>query len=143
MQSESRTGNASITVTALYDGHARLISLARTGEDTQANVYNGMDQRVVVTSGTVTRRFVYDPDGRVLGEYGTSASDVIAERIWMTPEVVLNTQAHAQRATRLSSEASHIEHTACLRLIKRKPRSIRMRLLMLDISHLVGCGSRI
>jgi RHS repeat-associated protein len=87
MQSESRTGNVSITVTALYDGHARLISLARTGEDTQANVYNGMDQRVVVTSGTVTRRFVYDPDGRVLGEYGTSASDVIAERIWMTPEV--------------------------------------------------------
>jgi RHS repeat-associated protein len=87
MQSESRTGNVSITVTALYDGHARLISLARTGEDTQTNVYNGMDQRVVVTSGTVTRRFVYDPDGRVLGEYGTSASDVIAERIWMTPEV--------------------------------------------------------
>jgi YD repeat-containing protein len=87
MQSESRTGNASTTVTALYDGHARLISLARTGEDTQGNVYNGMDQRVVVTSGTVTRRFVYDPDGRVLGEYGTSASDVIAERIWMTPEV--------------------------------------------------------
>jgi RHS repeat-associated protein len=41
----------------------------------------------VVTSGTVTRRFVYDPDGRVIGEYGTSASDVIAERIWMTPEV--------------------------------------------------------
>ena len=34
-----------------------------------------------------TRRFVYAPDGRVLGEYGSSASDVKAEFIWMSPEV--------------------------------------------------------
>jgi RHS repeat-associated protein len=38
----------------------------------------------------VTHRFVYDPDGRVLGEYGASASDVIAETIWMSPEVAAN-----------------------------------------------------
>jgi RHS repeat-associated protein len=83
-QSESRSGG--IAVTTAYDGHGRLISYARTGDASQTNGYNGMDERVVVTSGTVIRRFVYDPDGRVVGEYGTSATNVIAERIWMTPE---------------------------------------------------------
>ncbi len=34
-----------------------------------------------------TRRFVTDPGGRVLGEYGVSATDVKAEFIWMAPEV--------------------------------------------------------
>jgi RHS repeat-associated protein len=83
-QSESRSGG--IAVSTAYDGHGRLISYARTGDASQTNGYNGMDERVVVTSGTVTRRFVYDPDGRVLGEYGTSATNVIAERIWLNPE---------------------------------------------------------
>jgi RHS repeat-associated protein len=87
---EIRSGG--ISVTTAYDGYGRLTSLTRTGEEDQANIYNGMDQRVLVSSGitgggTSTRRFVYDPDGRVLGEYGTSASNVIAERIWMNPEV--------------------------------------------------------
>ena len=33
------------------------------------------------------RRFVYDADGRVLGEYGASATDVKAEFVWALPEV--------------------------------------------------------
>ena len=50
-----------------------------------------MDERVATTRGALgagsdTRRFVYAPDGRVLGEYGASASDVKAEFIWMSPE---------------------------------------------------------
>jgi RHS repeat-associated protein len=36
---------------------------------------------------SLIRRFVYAPDGRVLGEYGGSAFDVRAEFIWMSPEV--------------------------------------------------------
>jgi YD repeat-containing protein len=83
----AETRPSSISVTTAYDGHGRLISYARTGDATQTNVYNGLDQRVTVTSGTTVRRFVYDPDGRVIGEYGTSATNVIAERIWLTPEV--------------------------------------------------------
>ena len=87
---ETRSGG--ISVTTGYDGYGRLTSLTRTGEEDQTNIYNGMDERVVVTatasSGTTTtRQFVYDPDGRVLCEYGSSALDVIAERIWMNPEV--------------------------------------------------------
>jgi RHS repeat-associated protein len=82
---ESRPGSVAVSVG--YDGYARLTSYTRTGDATQTNVYNGLDQRVSITSGTTTRRFVYDPDGRVLGEYGTSATNVIAERIWMTPEI--------------------------------------------------------
>ena len=39
-----------------------------------------------MTSSTGTRRFVYGPDGRVMGEYGASAADVKAEFIWMLPE---------------------------------------------------------
>ncbi len=61
------------------------ILFQKPGEAAQANVYNGLDERVTVTSGGTVRRFVYDPDGRVIGEYGTSATDVIAERIWLTP----------------------------------------------------------
>jgi RHS repeat-associated protein len=78
---------AAATVSASYDGHARLISYTRTGEAAQANAYNGFDERVTVTSGTTIRRFVYDPGGRVMGEYGTGPTNVIAERIWMTPEL--------------------------------------------------------
>jgi RHS repeat-associated protein len=40
-----------------------------------------------MTSDTGTRHFVYDPDGRVIGEYGASAADVKAEFIWALPEV--------------------------------------------------------
>ena len=81
-------GNRSIQ----YDARGNTLGETRSGEEDQANVYNGMDERVLVSSGITgggmtSRRFVYDPDGRVLGEYGTSALDVIAERIWMTPEV--------------------------------------------------------
>jgi len=36
--------------------------------------------------------FVYDADGRVLGEYGSSASDVVGETIWLSPEVTNDNQ---------------------------------------------------
>jgi RHS repeat-associated protein len=54
-----------------------------------------VDERVASTSGTDTRRFLYAPDGRVLGgavgvaeqQYGSTAADVRAEFIWLSPEV--------------------------------------------------------
>lgn len=79
-----------------YDGHGRLTSYARSGEVTLTHSYNAMDDRISTTtllpsSATPdTRQFVYAPDGRVLGEYGSSASDVKAEFIWMSPEVGAN-----------------------------------------------------
>ena len=82
---EARPGG--IAVTTVYDGHGRLIGYTRSGEANLTHVYNGMDDRVATTRGSGTRRFVYAPDGRVLGEYGTSATDVKAEFIWMQPEV--------------------------------------------------------
>jgi RHS repeat-associated protein len=82
--SETRPGSA--TVSAAYDGYARLLTYARTGDPSQANAYNGLDDRVSATSGSVTHRFVYDAGGRVIGEYGASAADVIAETIWMSPD---------------------------------------------------------
>lgn len=86
--SEARPASQSVTIA--YDGHGRMTSYARSGEADLAHVYNGMDDRVATTttgSGSETRRFVYAPDGRVMGEYGTSANDVKAEFIWMSPEV--------------------------------------------------------
>ena len=79
-------------VTIAYDGHGRMTSYARTGEADLTHAYNGLDDRISTTSITTeadseTRRFVYAPDGRVIGEYGTSATDVKAEFIWMSPEV--------------------------------------------------------
>ena len=90
MLTEARPGG--ITVSAGYDGQGRLISYARSGEASLTHVYNGMDDRVATTTtlsgGTAdTRRFIYAPDGRVLGEYGSSASDVKAEFIWLSPQV--------------------------------------------------------
>jgi RHS repeat-associated protein len=83
--SESRPGG--IAVNAGYDGHGRLVSYTRTGNPNLTHSYNGLDDRVSTTTGTDTRRFVYAPDGRVLGEYGASATDVRAEFIWMNPQV--------------------------------------------------------
>jgi RHS repeat-associated protein len=76
----------SVGVTASYDGYGRLTAYNRTGESNLTHVYNGMDQRVAMTRGTSTRRFVYDRAGRILGEYGASATDVKAEFIWLHPE---------------------------------------------------------
>ena len=66
-----------------------LRSLDDTRTDTGALTfsYNGQDDRVAKTSSAGTRRFVYDGDGRVLGEYGVSATDVKAEFIWAQPQV--------------------------------------------------------
>jgi RHS repeat-associated protein len=88
---ETRPGG--ITVKAAYDGQARLISYARSGEASLTHVYNGLDDRVATSTTPAgggaadTRRFVYAPDGRVLGEYGASANDVRAEFIWLSPQV--------------------------------------------------------
>jgi YD repeat-containing protein len=75
-----------VSATTTYDGHARLTGYTRTGEATLSFVYNGLDDRVRQVSGGVTTRYVYNGDGRVMGEYGTSATDVKAEYIWMEPE---------------------------------------------------------
>jgi len=48
--------------------------------DANDNIGAIRDDRVAMTSGTGTRRFVYDADGRVMGEYGVSAADVIYGR---------------------------------------------------------------
>jgi RHS repeat-associated protein len=90
MQSETRPGG--LTVTTGYDGHARLVSYTSSGTTSLSHVYNGFDDRVSTTTtpsgGTAdTHRFVYAPDGRVIGEYGASATDVRAEFIWMSPQV--------------------------------------------------------
>jgi YD repeat-containing protein len=90
MAAETRAGG--ITVNAAYDGQGRLTSYARSGEASLSHVYNGLDDRVATIRGALgagsdTRRFVYAPDGRVLGEYGVSANDVKAEFIWMSPMV--------------------------------------------------------
>jgi RHS repeat-associated protein len=93
LESETRTpGSGSgagggVSVATGYDGYGRLINYSRTGETGQSHIYNGMDDRVATTAGASTRRFVYAPDGRVLGEYGNSATDVRAEYIWLNPEV--------------------------------------------------------
>lgn len=77
---ETRPGRASVG--ASYDGYGRLLTYTRTGNSAQSNSYNGLDDRVSATGGSVTHS-VYDADGRVLGEYGAWASDLIAETIWL------------------------------------------------------------
>jgi hypothetical protein len=68
-----------------YDGFARLTGYS-SGVTALAHSYNGLDDRVATVNGGETRRFVYDADGLVLGEYGTSATDVKAEYLWLSAE---------------------------------------------------------
>ncbi len=81
--SETRPGGE--TIAATYDGHGRLESYDRTSIGAQTYTYNGLGDRVRVDKPTGTRRFVYDAWGRVVAEYGASASDVRAEFIWAVP----------------------------------------------------------
>ena len=83
--SETRPGAVSAGTT--YDGYGRLTGYTRTDTGALTFSYNGQDDRVAKTSSAGTRRFVYDGDGRVLGEYGVSATDVKAEFIWAQPQV--------------------------------------------------------
>jgi RHS repeat-associated protein len=80
---ETRPGG--VTVAASYDGHARLESYDRSNIGAQTYAYNGMGDRVRVVKPTGTRHFVYDSQGRVVAEYGASASEVKAEFIWAVP----------------------------------------------------------
>ena len=80
---ETRPGG--VAVAASYDGHARLQSYDRTNIGAQTYTYNGLGDRVRVVKPTGTRHFVYDSQGRVVAEYGASASDVKAEFIWALP----------------------------------------------------------
>lgn len=73
-------------MTTGYDGYGRLLTYARTGEPSQTNGYNGLDDRVSVASGSTTHEFVYDPDGRLISEYDASGSSV-AETVWLSPSV--------------------------------------------------------
>jgi RHS repeat-associated protein len=83
LSGETRPGGSSVT--ASYDGHARLTGYSQDAI-VLTHTYNGLDDRVATTEGTTTTRFVYDPAGRIVGEYGASASDVRAEHIWLSPE---------------------------------------------------------
>jgi RHS repeat-associated protein len=77
------------TASLTYDAHGRLTGYARTGEATQANVYNGLEDRVQVTrtSGTAdVRRYLFDGTGRLIGDYGANATDVKGEFVWLLPE---------------------------------------------------------
>jgi len=85
---ESRPGSVSVSTT--YDGYARLTGYTRTGAGALTFGYNGMDDRVSMVLATGTRRFLYDADGRTLGEYGASATDVKAEFVWAQPEVSIS-----------------------------------------------------
>lgn len=87
--SETRPG--SVSVVTGYDGFGRLTSYSRTGDPAPANVYNGMDDRVKVTSGSTVRFYVYDNDGRMVGEYDASGAP-IAETIWLSPQVANDNQ---------------------------------------------------
>jgi YD repeat-containing protein len=87
-------------VAAAYDGYGRLTTYGRSGAESFAHAYNGMDDRIstVTTIGTTstTRRFLYDGSGRVLGEYGASAAmaEVKAEFIWLNPDAANDNSPH-------------------------------------------------
>ena len=75
------------SVAVQYDGYGRLTSYQKTGQSTLINAYNGLDERVSAGPANDLRSYVFDADGRMMGEYGSSTSDVKAETIWLSPQV--------------------------------------------------------
>lgn len=102
---ETRPGG--ITVAASYDGHAQLTGYSRSNIGAQTYFYNGMGDRVRVVKPTGTRHFVYDSQGRVVAEYGASASEVKAEFIWAGSPMRSPIRAHMRLNIRNGSRASH------------------------------------
>jgi RHS repeat-associated protein len=86
---ETRPGG--MRVSTSYDGYGRLLTYNRSGDPAQTNAYNGLDERVSVTSGSLAHSFVYDPDGRLIGEYDSTGAP-IAETIWLSPSVANDNQ---------------------------------------------------
>jgi len=60
-------------------------SYDRSNISAQTYSYIGLGDRVRVNKPTGTRHFVYDSQGRVVAEYGASASEVKAELIGALP----------------------------------------------------------
>ena len=83
--SETRPG--AVSATTAYDGYGRLTGYNRSDVGALAFGYNGLDDRVAMSSPWAgARAFVYDGAGRVPGEYVASAVDVKAEFIWLSPQ---------------------------------------------------------
>jgi RHS repeat-associated protein len=86
---EARASGPQIAVQ--YDAYGRLKSYSQIGTLSINMAYNGLGERVqevrVDANGTDTRHFVYDNDGRLLGEYGATSGDIKAEHIWLLPEL--------------------------------------------------------
>ncbi|APG62048.1 hypothetical protein LPB140_03585 [Sphingorhabdus lutea] len=80
-------------VAAAYDGHGRLISYARTSSGVTSTLnfaYNAADDRVMQSNiaggASSTLHYIYDDQGRMMGEYGTGASDIRGEYIYLMPD---------------------------------------------------------
>lgn len=74
-----------IAVISRYDAFGRLTGYQRS-DTVLGFTYNGRDDRIAMVQDNLKRLFVYDPDGRVIGEYGPSgAADLKAEFIWTLP----------------------------------------------------------
>ena len=93
LSGETRPGgiNPAIGVTTSYDGYGRLSAYNRTtGITNLIMAYNGMDDRVSqsTSTGTVTGRYIYDSQGRMMGEYlaSSAAADTRAEYIYLNPD---------------------------------------------------------
>lgn len=79
--------SASMSRTAYGDIQHDASEGSRTNIGVQTYTYNSLGDRVRVEKPTGTRHFFSDACGRVIAEYGASASDVKAEIIWALPPV--------------------------------------------------------
>lgn len=73
----------------IYGEHGRLSSVMISGTTAAAYGYNSLGQRIrSVDQYNAEKHFVFDPEGRLLGEYDGATGDVIAEYIWFGRHLV-------------------------------------------------------
>jgi RHS repeat-associated protein len=82
------------TFTYHYSGRNRLVEVKQAGSTIATYRHNAFGERVAKTANGSTRLFVYDEDGRLLGEYDATGA-LIQETVWLedTPVALIQPKA--------------------------------------------------
>ena len=103
-----------------YDLANRLVKVMDSAATLASYKVNGLGQRISKTVGNTTTRFVYDDQGRLLGEYDNSGK-IIQETIWMDdlPIATLRPTGVTGTPTPVTAYYVHADHLGSPRAVTR------------------------
>ena len=107
------------SVSFAYNHANRLTAISGDGVPLASYAVNGLGQRIVKTVGGVTTHFVYDEQGRLVGEYD-GAGNLIQETVWLD-ELPLATlrPTRTGNPTPIAIHYVHADHLGTPRAVTR------------------------